>query len=198
MCSSDLNNRAATSPLDFDLDLAVRQDSENPVYYVQYAHARICSLIARLAGEEGAAVPAAGAVDAALLAAPEERALVKALAQYPEELHLAARDFDPSRINRYLTALAGISQHQAQGINLQYFLPAAAAAQPAHHKNGLLEKKTILPAILAGLVTSALAAWFSNGLDTGILRKLFGLFLLYIGLRELFHKDKQQESPGPH
>ena len=90
----------------------------------------------------------------------------------------------------YLTALAGI--------NLLYFLPAAAAALPAHHKNGLLEKKTILPAILAGLVTSALAAWFSNGLDTGILRKLFGLFLLYIGLRELFHKDKQQESPGPH
>lgn len=100
----------------------------------------------------------------------------------------------------YLTALAGVSQHQAQGINLLYFLPAAAAALPAHHKNGLLEKKTILPAILAGLVTSALAAWFSNGLDTGILRKLFGLFLLYIGLRELFHKDKdkQQESPGPH
>ena len=101
------NNRAATSPLDFDLDLAVRQDSENPVYYVQYAHARICSLIARLAGEDGAAVPAAGEVDAALLAAAEELALVKALAQYPEELHLAARDFDPSRINRYLTALAG-------------------------------------------------------------------------------------------
>ena len=100
----------------------------------------------------------------------------------------------------YLTALAGVSQHQAQGINLLYFLPAAAAALPAHHKNGLLEKKTILPAILAGLVTSALAAWFSNGLDTGILRKLFGLFLLYIGLRELFHKDKdkQQENPGPH
>ena len=101
------NNRAATSPLDFDLDLAVRQDSENPVYYVQYAHARICSLIARLAEEEGAAVPAAAAVDAAALASPEELALVKALAQFPEELHLAARDYDPSRINRYLTALAG-------------------------------------------------------------------------------------------
>ena len=101
------NNRAATSPLDFDLDLAVRQDSENPVYYVQYAHARICSLIARLAEEEGAAVPAAAAVDAAALATPEELALVKALAQFPEELHLAARDYDPSRINRYLTALAG-------------------------------------------------------------------------------------------
>jgi len=100
------NNRSASSPLDFDLDLAVRQDSENPVYYVQYAHARICSLIARLA-EEGASVPAAAAVDAARLNTPEELALIKSLAQYPEELHLAARDFDPSRINRYLTALAG-------------------------------------------------------------------------------------------
>ena len=101
------NNRAATSPLDFDLDLAVRQDSENPVYYVQYAHARICSLVARLAEEDRAAVPAAAAVDAAVLVSPEELALVKSLAQFPEELHLAARDYDPSRINRYLTALAG-------------------------------------------------------------------------------------------
>jgi len=101
------NNRAASSPLDFDLDLAVRQDSENPVYYVQYAHARICSLISRLAEEDGARVPAAREVDASLLTAPEELALVKSLAQYPEELHLAARDYDPSRIDRYLTALAG-------------------------------------------------------------------------------------------
>ena len=100
------NNRAPSSPLDFDLDLAVRQDSENPVYYAQYAHARICSLVARLA-EEGFSVPAAASVDAAALAVPEELALVKSLAQYPEELHLAARDFDPSRVNRYLTALAG-------------------------------------------------------------------------------------------
>ena len=100
------NSRTSTSPLDFDLDLAVRQDSENPVYYVQYAHARICSLIARLE-EEGEKVPAAAGVDAAVMAAPEELALVKTLAQFPEELHLAARDYDPSRINRYLVALAG-------------------------------------------------------------------------------------------
>ena len=100
------NNRAATSPLDFDLDLAVRQDSDNPVYYVQYAHARICSLLANLA-QDGDQVPAAAQVDAALLSTEEERALIKNLAQYPQELRLAARDYDPSRINRYLTALAG-------------------------------------------------------------------------------------------
>ena len=100
------NSRASTSPLDFDLDLAVREDSENPVYYVQYAHARICSLLSRLA-EEGEEVPAAEAVDAGVMTTPEELALIKALAQYPEEIHLAARDYDPSRINRYLVALAG-------------------------------------------------------------------------------------------
>lgn len=50
----------------------------------------------------------------------------------------------------YLTSFAALDQHQAQGINLLYFLPAAAAALPAHHKNGLLEKKAILPAIFAG------------------------------------------------
>jgi arginyl-tRNA synthetase len=100
------NSRTSTTPLDFDLDLAVREDSENPVYYVQYAHARICSLVSRLA-EEGETVKAAADVDAAQLTTPEELALVKALAQYPEELHLAARDYDPSRINRYLVSLAG-------------------------------------------------------------------------------------------
>ncbi len=76
------------------------------MYYVQYAHARICSLISRMQ-EEKAAVPAAQDVDASLLAQPEELALMKTLAQYPEELHLAARDYDPSRINRYLVSLAG-------------------------------------------------------------------------------------------
>ena len=100
------NNRAANTPLDFDLDLAVRQDSDNPVYYVQYAHARICSLLDHLAGD-GDQAPAAAQVDAGVLSTPEERELMKNLAQYPQELHLAARDYDPSRINRYLTALAG-------------------------------------------------------------------------------------------
>ena len=100
------NNRAPSSPLDFDLDLAVRQDGENPVYYVQYAHARICSLIARM-DWEGWGVPDAEQVKPELLDTPEEKTLIKSLAQYPEEIHLAAQYYDPSRINRYLTALAG-------------------------------------------------------------------------------------------
>ena len=76
------------------------------MYYVQYAHARICSMVRKMA-EEGAAVPAAGAVDASLLVEPEEKALLKALSELPEEIRLAARDYDPSRINRYLVGLAG-------------------------------------------------------------------------------------------
>ncbi|MDO4515981.1 MAG: sulfite exporter TauE/SafE family protein [Bacillota bacterium] len=97
----------------------------------------------------------------------------------------------------YLTAFAGVSQHAAQGINLLYFLPAAAAALPTHKKNGLLEKKSILPAILAGLVAAAATALLSNSLDTRLLRKLFGLFLLYIGLRELFRRDKPKDTEKP-
>lgn len=93
----------------------------------------------------------------------------------------------------YLAAFASLDQHQAQGINLLYFLPAAAAALPSHQKNGLLEKKVILPAVLAGLVAAGLAAWVSNGLETGLLRKLFGLFLLYVGLTQLFRKDRQKD-----
>lgn len=98
----------------------------------------------------------------------------------------------------YLTAFAGIDQHQAQGINLLYFLPAALAALPAHRKNGLLEKRAIVPAVCAGLAASAAAAWISGGLDTGLLRKLFGAFLLVIGLRELFQMDpkKAKDSEG--
>ena len=100
------NARAATTPVDFDLGLAVREDSENPVYYVQYAHARICTLVERLEAE-GHPVPAAATVRGELLATGEEKNLLRTLARFPEEIHGAARDFDPSRINRYLTELAG-------------------------------------------------------------------------------------------
>ncbi len=98
-------NSRPESPVEFDLELAVRQDSENPVYYVQYAHARICSMLTALA-QDGHTVPAAEAVDFSLLAAPEELDLIKQLAALPEEIRLAARDYDPSRINRYVTELA--------------------------------------------------------------------------------------------
>lgn len=94
----------------------------------------------------------------------------------------------------YMTSFADLPQNLAQGINLLYFLPAAATALPAHFKNGYVEKKALLPAIAAGLACSALAAWAATALDVDILRKCFGGFLLVIGLRELFRKDSGGEE----
>ena len=98
-------NARPETQMDFDLDLAVREDSENPVYYVQYAHARICSILRNLA-EDGHSVPDAADIDAALLSTPQEREVVQQLAELPEEILRAARTLDPSRINRYVTELA--------------------------------------------------------------------------------------------
>ena len=98
-------NAKPETQMEFDLGLAVREDSENPVYYVQYAHARICTLLKNLASE-GYTVPAASEVDFSLLSGDAEKALIKQLAHYSEVVWLAARDYDPSHINRYLTELA--------------------------------------------------------------------------------------------
>lgn len=99
------NSRSAGSAIDFDLDLAVRSDSENPVYYVQYAHARICSLI-RMLSTDGVELSPAANLDLTCLTAPEEIALIKALAQMPDEILSAATTRDPSRINKYLIHVA--------------------------------------------------------------------------------------------
>ncbi|MBQ3405434.1 MAG: arginine--tRNA ligase [Oscillospiraceae bacterium] len=98
-------NAKPDTHLEFDLGLAVRQDSENPVYYVQYAHARICSLIANLS-EEGSDVRPMSEVDISVLSGETERELIKQISLLPEEIRLAARDYDPSRINRYVIDLA--------------------------------------------------------------------------------------------
>ena len=98
-------NAKPDTQMEFDLGLAVREDSENPIYYVEYAHARICSLL-RALGEEGVTVPAQADVDMALLTGEAERALLKQIAQFSEIIKLAARDYDPSHINRYLQELA--------------------------------------------------------------------------------------------
>ena len=99
-------NAKPDTQMDFDLGLAVREDSENPIYYVEYAHARICSLLRTLEGE-GYAVPAMAEVDISLLSGETEQTLIKQIALFCEALRLAARDYDPSHINRYLVELAG-------------------------------------------------------------------------------------------
>jgi arginyl-tRNA synthetase len=98
--------RRHDSPLEFDLAVATRQSSDNPVYYVQYAHARIRS-IARQAAEQGIAVPPWEAIDTAVLTEPEEQALIKRLLHYPEVVRAAARAHEPHRIAFWLLELAG-------------------------------------------------------------------------------------------
>ena len=98
-------NAKPETQMEFDLGLAVREDSENPVYYVQYAYARICTLLKNLAAE-GYSVPRAAEADLSVLNGEDEKALIKQLAQYPAVVVLAARDYDPSFINRYLSDLA--------------------------------------------------------------------------------------------
>jgi arginyl-tRNA synthetase len=97
--------RRSDSQLDFDLELAKSQSTENPVYYVQYAHARICS-INRNAAEQGVSIPALGEVDFDRLVLDEELALTKLLSRYPETVEGAAGQFEPHRITFYLQELA--------------------------------------------------------------------------------------------
>ena len=90
----------------------------------------------------------------------------------------------------YMTLIAGLEQPLAQGINLLYFLPAGLMALPAHLKNNYVEKKALLPAIGAGLACAAGAAWVATAIDTALLRKCFGAFLILVGLWELIGKRK--------
>ena len=98
------NSRSAASPIEFDLGLAVRTDSENPVYYVQYAHARIKSILKALA-QDGISTDVRSA-DLSMLAEPAELDLIRDLSRLPEEIRLAAVQRDPSRLNRYATQVA--------------------------------------------------------------------------------------------
>ena len=86
----------------------------------------------------------------------------------------------------WMTAVCKIAQQTAQGINLLYFLPTAGCALLFHAKNRLIRLRVVLPAAIAGCLTAALAAWLATLLDTGLLRRLFGGFLLVVGLTELF------------
>ncbi|NLN60436.1 MAG: arginine--tRNA ligase [Deltaproteobacteria bacterium] len=98
--------RRSDSHLDFDLEIAKQQSNENPVYYVQYAHARICSIL-RLAEERGYAIPSYQDVDLSAIGIPEEIALVKTLLTFPEVVESAASTLEPHRLTFYLNDLAG-------------------------------------------------------------------------------------------
>lgn len=124
------NMHDAGSGIDFDLDQAVKTDNDNPVYYVQYAHARICSILKKLASE---GVPFAGAdqVDPSLLTDPTEMDLVRMLAAFPQEIVLAAEKYDPSRLNRFVIDLASAFHRFYGNCRIQGADPAVQQARLA-------------------------------------------------------------------
>ena len=119
-------NAKPDTQMEFDLGLAVREDSENPIYYVEYAHARICSLL-RALETDGVTVPETA--DLGLLSGEAEKALIKQIAQYCEEIKLAARDYDPSHINRCLQELAACFHRFYTACRIRGEEPQVAAAR---------------------------------------------------------------------
>jgi arginyl-tRNA synthetase len=124
----------------FDVDLAVAKNNDNPVYYVQYAHARICSVLAAWGGDEASLAT----VDLSALTSPQAQALMLLLAKYPEMLTAAALDFAPHDVTFYLRELAASyhSYYDAErilvdddGVKLARLALVAATARVLH--NGL-------------------------------------------------------------
>lgn len=99
--------RKPDSQLEFDLDLATKESQENPVYYVQYAHARVCSIL-RQAVEKGVALPTTADADLSLLVEPEELGLLKQMGSFPTLIESCAMDLEPYRVIFYLMELAGL------------------------------------------------------------------------------------------
>lgn len=94
----------------------------------------------------------------------------------------------------YLTLFAGLSQYQAGGINLLYFIACAPAALIAHIKNRLVEWQAVKWCVLAGVPVSIAAALLAAHMDTDWLRRLFGVLLLYIGTKELLAKNPAEKD----
>lgn len=90
-----------------------------------------------------------------------------------------------------MTLFLGVEQQTAQGINLLYFLPSAAAALFFHRKNGYLEKDAVKNAIPLGTLCALAAAWCATPIDITIFRRPFGIFLLYAGISMLLKKERK-------
>ncbi|EES71293.1 arginine--tRNA ligase [Paenibacillus sp. oral taxon 786 str. D14] len=119
--------RSMDSHLDFDMDLAISTSNENPVYYVQYAHARICSIF-RQAEEQGIQIPAAENVNLSKLTAEHEYDLLRKLGELPEEINVAAENYAPHRLVRYVYELAALfhSYYRAERVITEDAEQAAA------------------------------------------------------------------------
>lgn len=93
----------------------------------------------------------------------------------------------------YLTVFAGFSQIVAQGINLVFFIPIAIISLVLHTKNKLVEWKKAVPAVLWGTAAVIISAWLANRIEQSLLSKAFGIFLILMGLKELFFKSEKHK-----
>lgn len=98
--------RKSEQHLDFDLDLAKSQSADNPVYYIQYAHARVCSVMRQLQDKGYSFDPSIAEQNFALLAEEQEKNIIKTLAKYPDMILKAAKDYEPHQVCHYLRELA--------------------------------------------------------------------------------------------
>lgn len=94
----------------------------------------------------------------------------------------------------WMTAVMEIEQRTAQGINLLYFVPTAVCALIFHIKNRLIRWNVVIPAVIAGCVTAAGASWLATAIDAGMLRKIFGGFLILVGLSEVFGRHARDKK----
>lgn len=95
----------------------------------------------------------------------------------------------------YLTAIANMQQMEAQGINLVFFIPIAILSLVLHAKNKLLDKRPLLPSILGGMLGVGIGFGLSCLIGSAWLSKLFAVFILIIGIKELFHKKTNSNAP---
>ncbi|MGH7230694.1 MAG: arginine--tRNA ligase [Nitrospiraceae bacterium] len=147
--------RRSDTHLDFDLELAKQQSAENPVYYVQYAHARLSSLF-RVADERGIAVPKPNETDLTALQDPEEFGLIRKLSAYPSVVQASAAALEPHRLTFYLQELAGL-------LHTFYYkhriMPAAVESDDGHELFGQEGKPATRPreAVTPGLTAARLS-----------------------------------------
>lgn len=151
--------RDSKTHLEFDLELAKQRSADNPVYYVQYAHARICSLW-RVASERGIARPTTGEADLTVLTDPDELGLIKKLSSYPEVIRGSALTFEPHRVTYYLQQLAA-QLHTFY--NKHRVLPSAIDQE----SDGTAPAETITPQRTAArlILMGAVQQVLRNGLD---------------------------------
>jgi arginyl-tRNA synthetase len=145
--------------LEFDLELAKQRSADNPVYYVQYAHARICSLW-RVASARGIARPSAKEADLSVLTNPDELGLIKKLSSYPEVIQTSALVFEPHRVTYYLQQLAALLH---TFYNKHRILPSETEQEHADSASTevLTPTRTAARLVLMGAVQQVLR----NGLD---------------------------------